>query len=424
MQGKVSMNDRLKPERSSLDYPKPLDIDLAAPEPIPEEAIDRVTQLMRAGTLFRYAEVGEEQSEAALWEEEFADFIGRKYAIAVSSCGTSLFLALHCLGVRVGDPVLVNSWTLAPVPGAVQHAGGRAVLVETTFDLTVDLDDLETKARKNPGSVLLLSHMRGHIADMDAIVSICDRHELTLVEDCAHSVGASWNRRATGTFGAAGCFSMQTYKHLNSGEGGVIVTDDDEIAARAILASGSYMLYEQHTSRPPVEQFDDFVLFEPNHSIRITNTAAAVLRPQLRSLPERVNGWNARYVRLEEGLSALPGVRLPSRPEQEHFVGSSLQFFLDEFTLEQITSFCAIADKLGVHVKWFGAPQPVGFTSTYRSWAYANPTDLSRTDRVLARLCDIRVPLALPVERCDDVVAILRHALDTVHTAPSQDDKE
>ncbi|RDH78985.1 aminotransferase class I/II-fold pyridoxal phosphate-dependent enzyme [Mycolicibacterium moriokaense] len=393
--------------------PPALDVDLATPDPVPEEAIEEAVRIMRSGKLFRYGESNASASAAAALEAEFAGLLGRRYAVGVNSCGSALFLALHCLGVGFGDVVLMNAWTLAPVAGAVQHVGGRSVLIETTEDLTVDLDDLDAAAARHPGSVLLLSHMRGHLADLDAVVQICDSHGLRLIEDCAHSLGATWAGRPTGTFGAVGCFSTQGYKHLNSGEGGLLVTDDDDVAARAVLASGSYMLYGQHTSRPAMEHVARFADLEPNHSMRMTNLTAALLRPQLRSLPQRINGWNERYNRLAAGLRRLPGVRLPHRPGNEGFVGSSLQFFVDDLSPESASRFCALADELGVHVKWFGASFPVAFTSDYRSWAYAERPELPSTDRVLSRLFDIRVPLALPVGRCADVVAILAHALAT-----------
>lgn len=413
-----------EPQRSR---PSALRIDLATPDPLPPRAIARATELMRTGNLFRYVEDGAEPSEAAVWESEFATYTGRRHAVAVNSCGASLYLALHCLGVRSGDPVLVNAWTLAPVPGAVHHAGARAVLVETTPDLTIDLADLERQARLHPGAVLLLSHMRGHIADMRAVVAICERYQLRLVEDCAHSLGAMWDGRMPGTFGLVGCFSTQTYKHLNSGEGGVLVTDDDEVAARAILASGSYMLYAQHTSRPPTAVLDALAAQEANHSMRLTNLAAALLRPQLEDLPRRVRAWNSRYARVAAGLTELPGVRLPHRPRQEQFVGSSLQFFLEGLAGDQIQSFCAAAEELGVHVKWFGAPRPAAFTSAYHTWAYAERPELPGTDQVLAKLCDIRIPLALRLEDCERLVEIiaysLRRAAPETSKKPSETDR-
>ena len=420
------MTESLGAGQPSNRRPARLDIDLATPDPIPTEGIARATELLRTGRLFRYGEVGVSGSEAALWESEFAEYLGRRYAVGVNSCGSALYLALHCLGVSAGDPVLLNSWTLAPVPGAVHHVGARAVLVETTPDLTIDLADLRRQAEAHRGSVLLLSHMRGHVADLEAVTHICREHDLRLVEDCAHSLGARWAGRATGTFGDVGCFSTQTYKHLNSGEGGVLVTDDADIAARAILASGSYMLYGQHTSRPEPDCFDSLAPVEPNHSMRLTSLAAAILRPQLATLPARVNQWNARYARLSEGLSRLPGLRLTQRPAQEEFVGSSLQFFVEHLTPDQIAVLCATTEELGVHVKWFGAPQPVGFTSSYRSWRYAQRPELAGTNQVLSTLLDIRIPIALPLDRCDDIVAIIAYALTRAagsqHPDPHQPD--
>lgn len=402
--------------------PTPLGLDLATPDPVPEEGIAAAVELMRRGALFRYAETGADAGPAALLEQEFAASLGRRYALGTNSCGAAMFLALHALGVSPGDPVLMNAWTLAPVPGAVRHVGARAVLVDITPDLTIDLDDLEAKAAAHPGAVLLLSHMRGHLADLEAVAALCSRYDLRLVEDCAHSLGAGWAGRPSGTFGAVGCFSTQGYKHLNSGEGGLLVTDDEEVAARAVLASGSYMLYGQHLARPPLEAFTGLAAEEANHSMRMTNLTAALLRPQLAALPERVAAWNARYSRLADGLAQLSSLRLPHRRPEEAFVGSSLQFFPEGLSDEQMTVLCTTADELGVHVKWFGAAAPVGFTSAYSSWTFAHPTPLPATDAVLGRLCDIRVPLSLPVERCDDVVAILAHALATArssHPVPS-----
>ncbi len=164
-------------------------------------------------------------------EAEFAREVGRRYCVALNSCGSSMFVALRCAGVQPGDKVLSNCFTLAPVPGAIAHAGAQPVLVDCTDDLTLDLDDLAHKAAASGARVLLLSHMRGHIADMDRVLALCRAHGLTLIEDCAHTMGAGWDGRLTGTFGVAGCFSLQSYKHANAGEGGLLVTDDADLAA-------------------------------------------------------------------------------------------------------------------------------------------------------------------------------------------------
>ena len=386
-----------------------LTVDLTSPEPIPEAGIRRAAQLMRTGRLFRYGEERSEDSEASALEAEFAAIVGRRHAAAVSSCGSALFLALRCVGVRPGDEVLMNAFTLAPVPGAIAHAAARATLVEITDDLTIDLDDLERKAV--PGRVLLLSHMRGHVSDMDAVVAICERHGMTLIEDCAHTLGATWAGRPTGTFGVIGCFSTQTFKHLNSGEGGFLTSDDDEIAATAILSSGSYALYAQHGARPDISVFERLRNTVPNFSLRMSALEAAILRPQLALLPTRIRAWNDRYAAIEQRLNSVARVRVPRVAERHGIVGSSIQFLLDLEPNQIAAVVCGCGDR-GLHVKWFGNPDPLGFTSTFRHWAYLNDhPDAPRTAGILARLCDLRVSTALSLDDCRLIGDIIEEAI-------------
>jgi dTDP-4-amino-4,6-dideoxygalactose transaminase len=143
-----------------------LTIDLGAPPPIPEEGIAAAAAVLRSGLTHRYGETLGDASDASMLETEFAAHLGTRYCIAVNSCGSAMYLALLCTGVRPGDRVLMNAFTLAPVPGAVAHAGAEHVLVEVTPDLVIDLDDLARKAKASGARHLLLSHMRGHIADM------------------------------------------------------------------------------------------------------------------------------------------------------------------------------------------------------------------------------------------------------------------
>jgi dTDP-4-amino-4,6-dideoxygalactose transaminase len=284
-----------------------LGVDLGTPPSIPAAGRNRVMELLDTGLLHRYAEARLVGEDVAALEEEFAQSLGRKYAIGLNSCGSTMFLSLLATGVKPGSRVLMNSFTLAPVPGAVAHAGGEHILVEITDDLVIDLDDLDRKARESGARHLLLSHMRGHIADMDAVVDICRRREIVLIEDCAHTQGAKWAGRATGTFGATGCFSFQSYKHVNTGEGGMLATDDDDIAARAILYSGSYMLYGQHRARPPEAAFDRWKLSTPNYSLRPVAAASAggartQMERQSRSDCERLV-WDSRYFPAEAAAS-------------------------------------------------------------------------------------------------------------------------
>ena len=376
-------------------------------EPIPEAGIEAALEVLRSGRLHRYNLSPDEIGEVGLLEEEFAASVGAKYALAVASGGYAMGCALRALGIGPGDKVLTNAFTLAPVPGAIASVNAEPVLVEITPELVLDLNDLEAKAKSSGARVLMLSHMRGHLVDMEALVAVCDRLGVTIIEDCAHTMGAAWNGKASGTFGAVGCFSMQTYKHINSGEGGLIVTDDPELAARMILLSGSYMLYERHGARPPMEAFEDARFVMPNVSGRMDHLRAAILRPQLADLPRQVARWAERYQTLEAGLAQTPGLHVAPRPGAETYVGSSFQFTLPGASANHIRDFVARCAARGVELKWFGADAPVGFTSRHSHWGYVSPQQLPNTDRILSGLLDMRVPLTFSVEDCALIVRII-----------------
>ena len=377
-------------------------------EPIPEEGIAAAVAVMRHGRLHRYNTVPGEVAETVLLEQEFAALVGARYCLAVASGGYALGCALRALGVQAGEAVLTNGFTLAPVPGAIAALGARPVFVEVTDDLVLDFGDLERKARTTGARVLMLSHMRGHVCDMAALMALCDALGLLVIEDCAHTMGASWDGVASGRHGVVGCYSMQTYKHVNSGEGGLLVSDDPEVMARAVLLSGSYMLYGSHRAAPPAEAFEAVRMETPNVSGRMDNLRAAILRPQVRVLADRVSRWEARYRALEAGLAGVPGLRLIARSGRERFVGSSFQFLLPGWSQARIGLFLTRTLARGVELKWFGAEQPVAFTSRYQHWAYAEAQSLPQTDRILAGLVDMRVPLTFSVADCALIARIIK----------------
>jgi dTDP-4-amino-4,6-dideoxygalactose transaminase len=377
-------------------------------EPVPEAAIARAVEVMRSGRLHRYNTATGETSETALLEQEFAAWIDVPYCLAVTSGGYALTTALRAFGLKAGEPVLTNGYTLAPVPGAIAGAGGCPVLVEVTDDHVIDLDDLAAKISSSGARVLMLSHMRGHIVDMDALMTICNGAGVAVIEDCAHTMGAAWDGVKSGKHGLAACYSTQTYKHMNSGEGGLLISTDAEMMARATVLSGSYMLYGRHITAPPEEVFRKIRLETPNCSGRMDNLRAAILRPQIAMLEDNCRRWNERYEAVALELANVPGIRLPQRPAKEQFVASSIQFNLPDFSPQQITGFLAAALACGVELKWFGADEPVGFTSRHDSWTYAGCQHLPQTDRLLSTLIDMRLPLTFSIDDCKLIGRIIR----------------
>jgi len=384
-------------------------------EPICQEGIQRAVTILQSGKIHRYNVSPGETSEASLLEEEFARYTGSRYCLACASCGSAMYLAMKSAGIRPGDTVLCNAYTLAPVPGAIENTGAKIELVEIEDDYTIDLGDLSEKAKPDNVRWLLLSHMRGHIADMERIMEICRENNITLIEDCAHTMGAQWNGKNSGTFGIAGCFSTQTYKHMNSGEGGLLVTDDPDLIAKAIIYSGSYMNYDRHRSRPDTSVFEKHKKQIPNYSCRMDNLRAALLRYQIPQLDKQCDRWNERYMILETALNSIGGLTCPRRPTQERYVGSSIQFTLDTDDEKTIQLFLKKCLARGVELKWFGNSEPVGFTSSYDSWKYIDDIPfLPKTTRILSRMCDMRVPLTFDMADCRTISHIIAEVAEEV----------
>lgn len=389
-------------------------------EPIPDEGIEAALRVMRHGRLHRYNVVDGEAGEVAMLEQEFAVAMGAKYALAVASGGYAIGCAMRAVGVVAGDKVLTNAFTLAPVPGAIDSLGAVPVFVGVTEALTIDLADLEEKITGSGARVLLLSHMRGHICDMDALMSICDAAGVQVIEDCAHTMGARWRGTLSGRHGVMAAYSTQTYKHMNSGEGGLLTSDDDHLMARAVLLSGSYMLFERHLAGPPPEAFRELRYEVPNISGRMDNLRAAILRPQLANLDQQSALWNQRYGVVESGLRGTAGLTVIERPQAEDYVGSSFQFLLLDWGADQINAVMQRCAARGVELKWFGGAEPAGFTSRYDSWRYAPEQSLPDSDRILKAILDMRLPLTFSLQDCEQIAGIIRAEVGAVYQSWSR----
>ena len=376
-------------------------------EPINQEAIDAATQVLKSGRLHRYNTIEDELSEASLLEEEYAAYQDSKYCLACASGGYAMSVALKAAGLKPGESVLTNTFTLAPVPGSISNAGGNPIFVEITKDLVLDLDDLSRKVSESKARFLLVSHMRGHLVDMDKLMQIVNENNLILIEDCAHTMGAQWKDKRSGNFGLAGCFSTQTYKHLNSGEGGLLTSNDEEFMARAIIYSGSYMLYERHGAAPSSKVFEEIRLETPNYSGRMDNLRASILRPQLKNLEKNINRWNERYQTVELELKEINGIEVPVRFEEERYVGSSIQFRIPGISKSDAELFVKKNKELGVELKWFGSDDPSGFTSNHKSWKYVSRQRLNVSDKILSGLFDLRLPLTFSIDDCKHISKII-----------------
>ncbi len=381
-------------------------------EAFSQGSIDAAIEVLKSGRLHRYNTVAGELSQVSMFEQEYAAYQGSRYCLACASGGYALGITLKAAGLKSEESVLTNMYTLAPVPGAISNAGGRAIFVEINENLVLDLDDLIEKVSSSGARFLLLSHMRGHIVDMKKLMQIVCENNLILIEDCAHTMGAKWEQKKSGNFGLAACFSTQTYKHLNSGEGGLITSDDAEFMARAIILSGSYMFYERHGAAPEAEVFADIRLQTPNYSGRMDNLRAAILRPQLNNLDKNISRWNRRYQTVEERLKKVKGIVMPKRPKEEGYVGSSIQFRIPGISNSEAVQFIEANKLRGVEVMWFGSDDPTGFTSNHKSWKYLESQNLENSDKILSGLFDLRLPLTFSIDDCSLLAEIISESAE------------
>jgi dTDP-4-amino-4,6-dideoxygalactose transaminase len=381
-------------------------------DPIPQAARAEIDRLMQTGDLFRYTAA--DAAPVSLLEAEFAQLMGSKYALAVSSCSAALFLSLKALGLPRDARVLIPGFTFAAVPSAVIHADCLPVLCEVGTDYRVDLKDF---AAKLPSvKAVIISHMRGHTSDMDAVMALCDDAGIPVIEDAAHSLGTTWHGRNIGTIGKVGCFSFQSYKMINAGEGGILITDDAYLVARAIIMSGAY---EHNWKKHPVLQ-DAFATWQnklPLYNLRLSNLSAAVIRPQLPHLQTRVQNGRRNHDYLAARIQQSPHIQVPLPLNGEERAPDSIQFNLIGMDDTQVYGFIAEAAKTGVKVQVFGLSEDNA--RAFWNWQFIKDLPkLPQTKRMLMRACDVRLPVRLSTTELDSVSDALLKALDTALAAP------
>lgn len=373
---------------------------------------------MKTGRLYRYNVRSAGESIVSQCERDVADYTGHKYCVALNSCGSALMLLLKTTGLRHGDKVLSNAFTFGAVPSAIEHAGGKAIYVESTMDMVIDIEDMGKKLAAHPDCRhVLISHMRGKVADMDAVKALCEMHDAILLEDCAHALGVMYKDRHSGHAGIACAISSQSYKMINSGEGGFLLTDDPDIAAQTAVYAGAYEgLSGMHLTVPSKKYFKDYPNTLPNYSLRMSQLAASVIRPQIETLEERISIYNKRYKKLATEIEKRAGdhINIPTlTPEVSRMVHDSLQFCLEEkFSPAMIEQFLTECAEHGLPVEHFGHKTNA---RNFVNWGFA-PADvpLPKTAVMLSRACDVRMPLLWDDEDFDDMANVLVESAEKV----------
>jgi dTDP-4-amino-4,6-dideoxygalactose transaminase len=384
---------------------------IKTPDPIPVAGQQKVLELMQSGRLYRYNADSAETCEVSQCEKDFAAYTGHKYAVGLNSCGSAIYLSLMCVGVKPGDKVLTNVFTFGAVPSAIVHASAEPVYLNTTRGYTIDVDHLAQIAPTCGAKFCVVSHMRGKVGDMDKIRKICEQNDIVMVEDCAHSLGVRYKKIHTGHHGVMASFSSQSYKMLNSGEGGFLVTNDDELAAKAICYAGSYeKLYKKHASCPPAEVFERVKLTIPNFSLRMHAATAAMIRPQIATLDERIAKYNERYAYFAPMLNSHPNIEVPEQLPEVDVVADSVQFNMLDLTETQVKEFVDVCGMYGVPVEIFGA---AGNSRNFKNWHFGPAAaGCDESLAILQRAVDLRLPLLFAQADLDIMARVVLHAAD------------
>jgi len=337
-----------------------------------------------------------EGRQVAAFESEWAAFSGVPHCMAVTNGTHALEVALLAAGVGAGDEVIVPDYTFFATAAAA--ATVNAVPIPVDIDPgTYCIDPAAVEHAISPRTRAVIAvHLAGHPADLDRLTAICARHDLVLLEDCAHAHGSSWRGTPVGGFGAAGTFSFQQSKLLTAGEGGAIVAGDGEMAAR-IRSFGD-------CGRLPGEWF--YSHFALGGNFRLSEWQAAVLRAQLARFPAQNQRRNEHALFLNAELSKIPGVR----PQRRDPRTTSQGYYCYLVAIDD-AEFGLPRDRVHEALIAEGLPLTVSYPPIHRIAAFTTPGALAPRHRDTSHWPDYRA-LGLPHSRAAAATTLwFRHAL-------------
>jgi dTDP-4-amino-4,6-dideoxygalactose transaminase len=369
---------------------------------VDDEIADAVLETVRSG----WWSMGPRVEEL---EREFAAFCDAPYAIAVANGTASLHLALIAVGCGPGDEVILPSLNFVAAANAIVHTGAEPVFCDVIGAGELNLDPQDVAAAVTPRTkVVLALHYAGYPCAMDAVAEIADEHGLAVVEDAAHAPGASFDGRMCGTLGQVGCFSFFSNKNLPVGEGGMIVTADEELTKKLRLLRSHGMTtltWDRHRGHASGY---DVVLAGFNY--RLDEVRAAIGRVQLSRLVEE-NEARARIAgRYRKALDGADGVTMPfgdgagRRVSSHHLAVVVLPEGVDR---EDVRA--ALEEKriqTSVHYP------PIHSFTQYRSRGQRRP--LPQTDALAPRILTLPLYGRLSDEQVDEVVDALLGAVQTL----------
>ncbi len=350
------------PERLAIEGGKPVHSGgwfsvFHGSEEFAEEEKEAVLRVLGKKRVFRFLQAGADESEAAKLEECYKEFTGRRYALAVNGGTSALVTAVVGAGLGPGDEVIVPAYTYIATPAAVLAARAIPVICEVDSSLNMDPADLERKITPYTKAVIPV-HMRGVPARMDEIMAVARKHNLLVIEDAAQANGGMYRGRMLGAIGDLGCFSLQQYKVITAGEGGMVVTDDEHFYSRCLM---------QHDSAVRFWKGDKTLPSFPGENYRLSELSAALALAQFGKMASILSRLRATKARVVAGLRDVPGIELQDVPDPAGDCGVAVIFFCPNADL---------AKRFSAALKAEGIPNGTVYDNTipdrhiYRNWDY------------------------------------------------------
>jgi dTDP-4-amino-4,6-dideoxygalactose transaminase len=340
----------------------------------------------------------------AEFEEAFALFCGARHAFAVSSGTAALHLALLACECGPGDEVILPSLNFVAAANVVVQTGARPVFcdIRGAHELNLDPDDVEAAVTDRTKAVLVL-HYGGHPCDMEAIARTADRHGLAVIEDAAHAPGATWNGQACGTLGDVGCFSFFSNKNLPIGEGGMVVTDNAELADRIRLFRSHGMTtltWDRHRGHAHAY---DVVVNGLNY--RLDEVRASIALVQLQRLPAANEARSRIITRYREKLARIRDLTVPFASHPGGSAHHLAVVVLPEGSDRQAVRDVMKSDGVQTSVHY----PPIHHFSVFQD-RHSRP--LANTDRVANRILTLPLYAHLSNAQVDTVAQSLGQALN------------
>lgn len=312
-------------------------------ELIGEEEIQEVLQVLRGGYIYRYGITAGPEADPRFkgkvyqCEQEIASYAGVRFAVAVNSGTSALLAALVGLGIGPGDEVIVPGFTYIASISSIVYSKAIPVLAEIDETFNLDPEDVRRKITQHTKAIMAV-HMMGNPTRLDDLKQIADSHGIALLEDCAQAFGATYKGRVVGSIGRAGTYSFNVYKTITSGDGGMVVTDDEEVYRRA------FAFHDQgHLPLRTGVEIGSRPFF--GLDFRYTELQAAVLTAQFRKLPQLLKRLHENKRRYKELIRDLPGIRFRHITDEEGECATMLTVILPTAAIAQ-----SIASDLGTKV--------------------------------------------------------------------------